>query len=497
MKYSAISLDLLKQSTDCVIVGLYEKGGFTPSASALDEAAGGLLSKLVKQGDLTGKLASTTWIYDCGSAATPRALIVGCGAKEKLNENNFRKIIAAATGRLKETSAKDAVSCLVDVEVPNRDVAWKSKYHVEVSADALYRFDQMKSEKAKPLNLKQLRLATDKAGLNEAKQGVAIGTAVAKGVAVTKDLGNLPGNICTPTYLAKEAKGLAKSYDKITTSVLDEKDMKALGMGALLAVSAGSDEPAKLAVMEYKGGNPKDAPHVLVGKGITFDTGGISLKPGEGMGEMKWDMCGAASVIGTLTTLAELNLPINVVGIIACAENMPSGRATKPGDIVTSMSGQTIEILNTDAEGRLVLCDALTYAERFEPASVVDIATLTGACIIALGHHTSALMANDDDLAQSLLAAGRQSHDRTWQMPLWDDYQSAIDSNFADIQNIGGRPAGSITAACFLARFTKKYKWAHLDIAGVAWTSGKEAASTGRPVPLLTQYLLNQVGGKV
>jgi leucyl aminopeptidase len=493
MKYSAISQDPTKQSTDCLIVGLYEKGEFTPSASALDEATAGLLTKLFKQGDLNGKLATTTWIYDCGSAAATRALIVGCGDKAKLNENNLRKIAQAATRAIKDTSIKEALTCLTEIECGNRDTAWKSKFLVEASEDVLYRFDQMKSEKAKPLNLKQLKVAVPKAELAAAKQGVAQGEAVAKGIAVTKDLGNLPGNFCTPTFLAKRAKELGKLYEQIHVTVLDEKEMGKLGMGSLLSVSAGSDEPAKLIVLEYKGGKAKQKPHVLVGKAITFDTGGISLKPGEGMDEMKYDMCGGASVFGTLIALAEMQAPINVVGVIAAAENMPSGRATKPGDVVTSMSGQTIEILNTDAEGRLVLCDALTYVERFEPESVVDIATLTGAIIIALGHHASGLMANDDELAQALLDAGQVAHDRAWQMPLWDDYQPQLDSNFADIQNIGGRPAGSVTAACFLSRFTKKYKWAHLDIAGTAWVSGKEKGASGRPVPLLTQYLLSRI----
>jgi len=301
----------------------------------------------------------------------------------------------------------------------------------------------------------------------------------------------LPGNICTPTYLASEAKRLARGQAALSVKVLEEKQMKELGMGSLLSVSAGSDQPAKLIVMEYAGGGKKDAPIALVGKGITFDTGGISLKPGAGMDEMKFDMCGAASVLGTMQTLLELKLPINVVGIIAASENMPNGRATKPGDIVTSMSGQTIEILNTDAEGRLVLCDALTYTERFAPKAVIDIATLTGACVIALGSHASGLYSNRDDLAQALLKAGEEANDRAWHMPLWDDYQKQLDSNFADMANIGGREGGSITAACFLSRFAKNFPWAHLDIAGTAWKSGGSKGATGRPVSLLVQYLLN------
>jgi leucyl aminopeptidase len=319
--------------------------------------------------------------------------------------------------------------------------------------------------------------------------------AIAQGVVLAKDLGNLPGNVCTPTYLAQQAVALAKSHKTIKTTVLEENDMKKLGMGSLLSVTQGSAEPAKLITMEYHGADKKHRPIVLVGKGITFDSGGISLKPGAEMDEMKYDMCGAASVLGTMQAIAEMGLKLNVVGIIPSSDNMPSGTASKPGDIVTSMSGQTIEILNTDAEGRLVLCDALTYAAKFEPDTVIDIATLTGACIIALGHVASGLYSNQDTLAQELLTASEQSQDKAWRMPLWEDYQTQLDSNFADMQNIGGRPAGSITAACFLARFTKKYRWAHLDIAGTAWKSGKDKGATGRPVPLLTQYLINCVAG--
>jgi leucyl aminopeptidase len=307
-----------------------------------------------------------------------------------------------------------------------------------------------------------------------------------------RDLGDLPGNICTPNYLANQAKALGRKHKKLSVSIVEEKKMRELGMGALLSVSAGSDQPAKLIVMEYKGAAKSKKPHVLVGKGITFDTGGISLKPGARMDEMKYDMCGAASVVGTMTTLTELNLPINVVAIIAAAENMPSGGATKPGDVVTSMSGQTIEVLNTDAEGRLVLCDALSYAERFKPQSIIDIATLTGACVVALGKHATGLYSNEDDFAAELLAAGNTVGDRAWHMPLWDDYQNQLDSNFADIGNIGGPEGGSITAACFLSRFTKNMRWAHMDIAGTAWNSGANKGATGRPVALLTQYLITQ-----
>ena len=311
-----------------------------------------------------------------------------------------------------------------------------------------------------------------------------------------RTLGNLPGNICTPTYLAAKALALGKAHKSIKTTVLEEKDMQKLGMGSFLSVTRGSEQPAKLITMEYAGAAKTQKPIVLVGKGITFDSGGISLKPGAEMDEMKYDMCGAASVLGTMQAIAEMGLKLNVVGVIPTCENMPSGTATKPGDIVTRMSGQTIEILNTDAEGRLILCDALTYSKKFNPDTVIDIATLTGACVIALGHVASGMFANEDELAKELIAAGEQSHDRIWQLPLWDDYQPLLDSNFADMANIGGRAGGTITAACFLSRFTKEYRWAHLDIAGTAWKSGKQKGATGRPVPLLTQYLINRSATK-
>ena len=331
-----------------------------------------------------------------------------------------------------------------------------------------------------------------RAHLTLAKEGLAQAIAINTGITLTKDLGNCPPNICHPTYLAEQALQLGNRFDKLNVDVLEEADMKKLGMGALLSVSKGSQQPAKLITMQYTGGKKSQKPVVLVGKGVTFDTGGISLKPGASMDEMKFDMCGAASVFGTLLACCELGLPINLVGIIPAVENMPDGKATRPGDIVTTMSKQTVEILNTDAEGRLILCDALTYAEKFNPDVVVDIATLTGACIVALGKHTSGLLSNDNSLANALFDAGQRSGDKCWRLPLWDEYQKQLDSNFADMANIGGAPAGTITAACFLSRFTEDYRWAHLDIAGVAWLSGDKKGATGRPVPLLMDYLLQR-----
>jgi leucyl aminopeptidase len=341
--------------------------------------------------------------------------------------------------------------------------------------------------------LRRIVLAVAKSDEKRAARGLAQGLALAHGISLARDLGNLPGNVCTPAYLAEQARKLAKHY-RLKVQVLERVDMEKLGMNTLLSVAAGSSQPPKLIVLEYRAGPKTQKPVVLVGKGVTFDTGGISLKPAPEMDEMKYDMSGAGSVLGTLKAVAEMKLPVNVIGIIPATENMPGARATKPGDIVTSMSGQTVEILNTDAEGRLILCDALTYAERYDPAAVIDIATLTGACVIALGHVVSGLFANDDPLAREVLAAGEHTGDGAWHLPLHDEYQDQLRSNFADFANIGGRPAGAVTAACFLSRFTKKYKWAHLDVAGTAWKSGKDKGSTGRPVPLLTQFLVNRAG---
>jgi len=398
---------------------------------------------------------------------------------------------------LQATGAKDALLYLAELPVKERDSGWCISQAVLAAYETAYRFDRLKSKPEKDkkgLNKIQFGMLTEKPN-SALESTLTQAVAIAQGMVLAKDLGNLPGNICTPSYLAQQAVTLAKTHKSIKTTVLEEKDMQKLGMGSLLSVTQGSAEPAKLITLEYHGADKKQKPVVLVGKGITFDSGGISLKPGAEMDEMKYDMCGAASVLGTMQAIAEMGLKLNVVGIIPSSDNMPSGTASKPGDIVTSMSGQTIEILNTDAEGRLVLCDALTYAAKFEPDTVIDIATLTGACIIALGHVASGLYSNQDKLAQELLAAGEQSQDRAWHMPLWDEYQSQLDSNFADMQNIGGRPGGSITAACFLSRFTKEYRWAHLDIAGTAWKSGKDKGATGRPVPLLAQYLINRVAG--
>jgi len=489
VEFSIKSRSPEKHKTACAVVGVYEQRKLTPAARLLDQASGGALVNLLKRGDLDGKAGSTLLFHAPVGMVCERVLLVGLGKEKAVNDKAYRDAVRAAIKAVGTTGAGEASFYLAEVPVGDRDLDWKIEQAATVIGDALYTFDQLKSEKngAKPtLRKLSMMVAADEVKLAEA--AVARGQAIVNGVNLAKDLGNLPGNYCTPTYLADQARTLAKT-NGLKIEVLEQKDMEKLGMGSLLSVAKGSDQPPKFIVMQYHGAAKNQKPVVLVGKGITFDSGGISIKPSAEMDEMKYDMCGAASVLGTLQAAAELKLPLNVVGIVPTCENLPSGGANKPGDIVTSMSGQTIEVLNTDAEGRLILCDALTYAERFEPAAVVDIATLTGACVIALGSVVSGLLANDDPLARELQAAGEESGDRCWQLPLLDDYQEQLKSNFADMANIGGRAAGTITASAFLSRFTKKYKWAHLDIAGTAWKSGKEKGGTGRPVPLLVHFL--------
>ncbi|MCB1666011.1 MAG: leucyl aminopeptidase [Pseudomonadales bacterium] len=493
MKYALLTTSFAAKSTDCLVIGVWTKGKLSAQASALDESLGGEIARIVDTGDVSGKVGDTLFVHPRGSAAK-RVLLVGCGDEGALDARGYRKLVNAAVKAVLKSNARDAVFTLAELPLKDRATSWAVTLLAQEADNCAYQYDQTKSKKKPALTLKSIALSIPAGANRKVKtEALKLGAAVGKGMSAARELGNLPGNVCTPSYLASTATDLASQYKSLHTKVLNEKQMEKLGMGSLLSVSAGSKEEAKLIVIEYKGSTKAGSkPYVLVGKGITFDTGGISLKPGAAMDEMKFDMCGAASVIGTLTAVAELGLKINVVGVIAAAENMPSGTATKPGDIVTSMSGQTIEILNTDAEGRLVLCDALTYVERFKPKSVIDIATLTGAAVATFGDQTSALLSPDQALADELLGISQDTLDFVWQLPLWDEYQSLLDSNFADIANIGGPRAGTITAACFLSRFTKKYSWAHLDIAGTAWLSGAAKGATGRPVPLLVEYLRRQ-----
>jgi len=486
--------------TGCLVLGVYQAGDarapvLTRAAAAADRAARGRLRAVLAHGDLRGKAGSTLLLHGIAGLAAERILIVGLGEQKEFGETPFREAVRGAAAVLRELGARDAAVCLADLKVGRRATAWNVRHTALGLRDAFYRFDQLKTQRKPPAPVLAAVTIAMQGGpvTDQARAALREAVATADGVALARTLGNLPPNICTPAYLADEAKKLARQF-KLRLEVLERRDMQRLGMGALLSVTRGSHQPPKLIVLRYAGGAKKDPPLVLVGKGITFDTGGISLKPAGEMDEMKFDMSGAGSVLGTLRALAGMKAPVNVIGVVPACENMPGGEAARPGDVVTTMSGQTVEILNTDAEGRLILCDALTYAERLKPDAVVDIATLTGACVIALGHVATGLFANDQKLADALRAAGDDAWDRVWPMPLWEDYQEQLRSNFADMANIGGRPAGSVTAACYLARFAKKLRWAHLDIAGTAWKSGRDKGSTGRPVPLLVRFALARAG---
>lgn len=479
--------------TPLAIVAVFEDATLGLAAAALEKAGIPIKARL-EQGDISGKTGELLLLTDVASVAAERVLLVGCGPRSQLNRATLREALRAAFGWLASRPYSAAACLLTQEKIAGADAFRSASIVAEVWQHTSYRFTQMKSSDTdSAAALESLTVAVrDAKAARAARKGVSRGAALGVGMNFSRTLANLPGNVCTPSYLAKEAKKLAKQTRNLRCKVLSESDMKKLGMGSLLSVSAGSAEPAKLIVLEYRGAAASKKPVVLVGKGVTFDTGGISLKPPATMDEMKFDMSGAASVFGTIKALAELQPRLNAVGIIPTVENMPGGTATKPGDIVTSMSGQTIEILNTDAEGRLILCDALTYAQRnFEPAALVDIATLTGACVIALGSHHSGLMSNSDKLAKRLLDAGQTADDKAWRLPLGDEYAQQLQSNFADMANIGGREAGTITAGCFLAKFIEDVDWAHLDIAGTAYTGGKAKGSSGRPVPLLVEFVLN------
>jgi leucyl aminopeptidase len=492
MEFSIKTLSPEKAKTGCLVLGVYQEKELTAPARRVDQAAKGALRKTLS--DLPGKAGSTLLLRDLPGVAAERVLLVSLGERKSFAETAFRDAVRGAAQALKDLGARDAAFFLVDLKTGARHLTWNLRHAVLGLREAFYRFDHMKSQKkAAAPALQELVLPLSSGPVLQ--QALAEAVATADGMELARTLGNLPPNVCTPSYLADEARKLARQF-KLGVEVLERRDMEKLGMGALLAVTRASHQPPKLIVLRYNGGAKSRKPLVLVGKGITFDTGGISLKPAAEMDEMKFDMSGAGSVLGALRALAGMRAPVNVIGVVPTCENMPGGAATRPGDIVKTLSGQTVEVLNTDAEGRLILCDALTYAERFNPEAVIDVATLTGACVIALGHVASGLFANDQKLADEVREAADDSWDRVWQMPLWDDYQEQLRSNFADFANIGGRPAGSITAACYLSRFTRKMRWAHLDVAGTAWKSGREKGSTARPVPLLVRFALRHIGRK-
>jgi leucyl aminopeptidase len=477
--------------TACVLVGVYEHGVLTSAAAQLDSAAGGLIKHQVESGDISGKAGSSTLLFAPAGVAAKRVLVVGLGTQKSFDAARFQKVNIEAARALSRLPVANAVSYLTEVDVPGRDSAWRVRIAALASDYAAYRYTATfkPRDKSKQPELAALTFA---AGA-DAQAGLDQAVAIAEGVRFARELANLPPNICNPAYIAAQAQAFANTQDKVSCSVLDEVAMEKLGFGSLLAVARGSINKPRLIALEYKGGNSGDKPYAFVGKGVTFDSGGISLKPGAGMEEMKFDMGGAAGVLGAFVAAVKMGLRLNLVCVVPSVENMPDGDSYRPSDVLTSLSGLTIEVLNTDAEGRLILCDALTWtAQTFQPQALIDAATLTGACVIALGKHASAVMSKHDDLAAELLAAGEETLDRAWRLPLWDDYQAQLESGFADVANIGGKSAGAITAACFLSRFTEGQRWAHLDIAGTAWDEGRKGLATGRPVALLAQWLINQ-----
>ncbi len=492
MDYSIESTPLEKLQCDCLVVGVYQNAQLSPSATALDVCTQGLLSEIVQRGDMGGKLGDILFLNAIPNSAIKRILLVGLGENKPLSNKHYLKALAATAANLKKPYIKTVAVSLAECAVLDADWQWKVRQIAETFGDAVYQYTHTKSDKETESKLEQVIITVPEMAKDLANAGLQQGKAIGEGVALAKWLADLPGNICTPSFLAEQATLLSGKHDKLDISILEEADMAQLGMGSLLSVTRGSRQPAKLICLHFHGGEKNAKPIVLVGKGLTFDAGGISLKPGLGMDEMKYDMCGGAAVIGTVQAAAQMDLPLNIIGLIPASENMPDGDANKPGDIWTSMSGKTIEILNTDAEGRLILCDTLTYAEQFNPDVVIDLATLTGACLVALGRIPSGLLGNDDALCNDLIAASETANDSIWRLPLWEEYQELLKSNFADMANIGGKDAGTITAACFLSRFTKDYKWAHVDVAGTAWKTGNEKGATGRPVPLLCQDLIDQ-----
>ena len=482
-------LNLLDPSAadhDCVVIGVYADNGLSPAAQALDAASGGRLAALIARGDVSGKTGHTALLQDLPGIKSARVLTVGLGERGKFAVPQYLKAVADAVRALRSGPVKNAFITLTELPVKGRDAGWNLRQAV-ISADhAAYEYTATRS-KAPEVTLAAITFAADPAHALELQRGAAI----AAGVQVARELGNLPPNICNPGYLAEHSMKLATEHDNVSCEVLERAQMELLGMGSLLAVGRGSANPPRLIVLRYTGAG-EAKPFALVGKGITFDTGGINLKTQGGIEEMKFDMCGAATVIGTFLACVRMKLPLNLVTVVAAVENMPDADAYRPSDVLTSMSGKTIEVGNTDAEGRLILCDALTYTQRFEPQATVDVATLTGACVVALGKYAHGLMSKHDDLADELSNAGEAVFDRAWRLPLWDEYQTLIESVFADINNIGGKGAGAITAGCFLSRFTEGQRWAHLDIAGTAWDEGRKGMASGRPVGLLSQWLLDR-----
>jgi len=478
-------------ATSCVVIGVSDGGALTPSAADLDDASGGAISQMLESRDIAVSLGKTTFIHKLPGVRAERVLVVGFGKMKKLERGRFDRACLAAGMALRNHPLTQCHVCLHDIELEDMGFSWKLRQAALAIYRANYRYTVTKRQKHdSPVPLESASFQGGQDHQPAIDQASHMGTGFHK----ARELGDLPANICNPAYLAQEAKAIARGFDRVDLDILEEDQMAELGMDALLGVSRGGENPAKLIVLKYAGAGADEQPVVLVGKGITFDSGGLSMKSPDNMTQMKYDMCGAAGVIGAFLACASLGLQLNIICIVAAVENMPDGNAYRPGDVLTSMSGQTIEVLNTDAEGRMVLCDAITYSERFNPRAVIDVATLTGACVIALGHHASGLLSNDDQLADDLLAAGNDVVDRAWRLPLWDEYQSQLETPFADMKNVGGPSAGVVTAACFLSRFARELCWAHLDIAGSAWKWNEQEGATGRPVGLLTRYLMSVAG---
>jgi leucyl aminopeptidase len=496
MELEVWSKGLAQLAVDCVVAGVFDEPALAPEARILDGAAGGRLKTLIERGDFSGRTGETLLVTEVSGVAAGRVLLVGLGAAKSFNRKVWRRACTAAIAALARTRMTSAAFAIERPAARQLDDYYFGRCMAEIAGSTLYRVNDLKTgKKAPPPALERIIAGPVRgAGVTAARRGLQHGSALVRAMSVQRDLANLPANVCTPDYLAAQARAIAKKYAAVRVQVLDEAAIRRLKMGCLLAVTQGSDQPPRFIVLEYRGRKSGQAPVVLVGKGITFDSGGISLKEPPGMDEMKFDMSGAAAVLAAITFAAEARLGLRVVGLVAACENMPSGGAVKPGDIVTSASGQTVEILNTDAEGRLILSDALHYARRFRPAAVIDIATLTGACVVALGHHHTGLMSTDDALARELVAAGVRADDRAWHLPLTEEYAEQLKSNFADFANIGGREGGAITAAAFLSKFTQGMTWAHLDVAGTAYLGGAQKGSTGRPTPLLTDFLVHRAG---
>jgi leucyl aminopeptidase len=474
--------------TGCLIVGLFDGGDMPPATADVDRASGGLIGRMLESRDLSGKTGKTAMLHRPQGVKAERLQVVGLGKAAEFDAHAYRRALDTAFKALKSGPAAQVACALTALDVPGHDPSWRVRQAVMAADVQAYRYTATRKENGESAQLEGVTLMAPA----DSADALAQGEAIAAGVRLARELGNLPPNICTPAYMAEQALGLARDHHGVGCEVLETAEMEKLGMGSLLSVARGSANAPRLIVLRWNGGADGARPYALVGKGITFDTGGISLKPGPGMEEMKFDMCGAAGVIGAFLGAVKLKLPLNIVCVVAAVENMPDGNAYRPSDVITAMDGQTIEVLNTDAEGRLILCDALTYVQRFEPAAIVDAATLTGACVVALGKHATGLMSRNDDLAAELLAAGESSLDRAWRLPLWTDYDKQLESVFADVANIGGKWAGAITAGCFLARFTKGQRWAHLDVAGTAWDEGRKGLATGRPVPLLVSWLIDR-----